>query len=54
MTQSAIETKAPAPVRQENQRDAKRQNDGDDVVRLLSSDEIAEACDFYDAAPHTD
>ena len=39
------------PIRQENQRAAKPQ---DDVVRLLSSDEIAEASDFYDAAPCTD
>lgn len=51
MTQPVIETAPNLPVRQENQRDAKRQ---DDVVRLLSSEEIAEACDFYDRAPHTD
>jgi hypothetical protein len=51
MTQSAIETQTAAPLRQENQRDAKRDAD---VVRLLSSEEIAAASDFYDAAPCTD
>jgi hypothetical protein len=51
MTQAAEAPSSKRDVRQENQRDAKTH---DDVVRLLSSDEIAEASDFYDAAPCTD
>ena len=51
MTQAAEAPSSKRDVRQENQRDAKTH---DDVVRLLSSDELAEASDFYDAAPCTD
>jgi uncharacterized protein YfiM (DUF2279 family) len=50
MMTSKQESKDP-PVHQENQRVAQRR---DDVVRLLSSDELAAASDFYDRAPCTD
>ena len=51
MTQSMKQESKDVPVRQENQRVAQER---DDVVRLLSSDEIAAASDFYDGAPCTD
>lgn len=39
------------PVHEENQRVAQQH---DDIVRLLSSEELAAASDFYDRAPCTD
>ena len=51
MTQTSKQESKDLPVHQENQRVAQRH---DDVVRLLSSDELAEASDFYDRVPCTD
>lgn len=51
MTMTSQQESKDPPVRKENQRVAQPH---DDVVRLLSSDELAEASDFYDRAPCTD
>jgi hypothetical protein len=51
MTQSSETSTEKQNAQQDLRREAVRR---DDVVRLLSSDEIAEAADFYDRAPCTD